>query len=180
MQLEFPIDALPAAAKAFTQRRRRSPNRAFEINVMVVRETPAPQILCDTPQRAYEYWQAHVATRPDFDPMKEHAVVFALNTRRRIICHHVVGIGSLDTVFVHPRELFRPLIACAAASGIFVHNHPSGDPAPSEGDIKVSRELMRAGQLLRIDVLDAIVIGEPSEIRRQPWLSLRELGYFYS
>jgi DNA repair protein RadC len=64
-------------------------------------------------------------------------------------------------------------IACSAAAVVLAHNHPSGDPTPSESDIKVTRDLIRAGQLLKIDVLDHVVIGNPTRS------SLRELGYFY-
>jgi len=63
---------------------------------------------------------------------------------------------------------------------VLVHNHPSGDPTPSEADIKVTRDLIRAGQLLKIDVLDHIIIGRRTAERQKDHASLRELGYFYS
>ncbi|HTD67382.1 MAG TPA: JAB domain-containing protein, partial [Candidatus Limnocylindria bacterium] len=61
-----------------------------------------------------------------------------------------------------------------------VHNHPSGDPAPSEADIKATRDLIRAGQLLKIDVLDHVILGRATAERPKDYASLRELGYFYS
>ena len=67
-----------------------------------------------------------------------------------------------------------------ASALVLVHNHPSGDPAPSEADIKVTRDLIRAGQLLKIEVLDHVIIGKPTAERPKDYVSLRELGYFYS
>jgi len=68
----------------------------------------------------------------------------------------------------------------AAAAIVLIHNHPSGDPTPSEADIKVTRDLIRAGQLLKIEVLDHIVMGQPDGDSNKGYSSLRELGYFYS
>src|SRR5208283_4924547 len=72
-----------------------------------------------------------------------------LNTRRRLIRVEDISHGTLDTLLVHPREVFRSAIAANAAALVLVHNHPSGDPTPSEADIKVTRDLIRAGQLLK-------------------------------
>ena len=98
--------------------------------------------------------------------------VLLLNTRKRLIRVEEISEGTLDTLLVHPREVFRAAIVANAAGIVLVHNHPSGDPAPSEADIKVTRDLIRAGQLLKIEVLDHIVIGRPG------FQSLRALGYF--
>lgn len=106
--------------------------------------------------------------------------VLLLNTRRRLIRVEKVADGTLDTILVHPREVFRSAIMANASAIVIAHNHPSGDPTPSESDLKVTRDLVRAGQLLRIDVLDHVIIGRCSEERQQDWLSLRELGHFYS
>jgi DNA repair protein RadC len=103
-----------------------------------------------------------------------------LNTRRRLIRFHEISDGTLDTILVHPREVFRPAIAANAAAIVLVHNHPSGDPTPSEADIKVTRDLIRAGQLLKIDVLDHVIIGRATPDRPKDYVSLRELGHFYT
>ncbi len=103
-----------------------------------------------------------------------------LNTRRRLIRVEQISQGTLDTILVHPREVFRSAIAANAHALVIVHNHPSGDPTPSEADIKVTRDLIRAGQLLKIDVLDHIILGRASQDRPKDYVSLRELGYFYS
>jgi DNA repair protein RadC len=106
--------------------------------------------------------------------------VLLLNTRKRLIRVDDITNGTLDTLLVHPREVFRAAIAANAASIVLVHNHPSGDPSPSEADIRVTRDLIRAGQLLKIEVVDHIIIGRASTDRAKDYSSLRELGYFYS
>jgi DNA repair protein RadC len=106
--------------------------------------------------------------------------VILLNTRHRLIRVEQISQGTLDTILVHPREVFKAAIAANAAALVLAHNHPSGDPTPSEADIKVTRDLIRAGQLLKIDVLDHIIIGRATRERPKDYASLRELGYFYT
>src|SRR5436305_750968 len=91
-----------------------------------------------------------------------------------------ISQGTLDTLLVHPREVFKCAINGGAASIILAHNHPSGDPTPSEADIKVTRDLIRAGQLLKIEVLDHVIVGKANAERQRDYVSLRELGYFYT
>jgi DNA repair protein RadC len=105
--------------------------------------------------------------------------VLLLNTRRRLIRVHEIADGTLDTILVHPREVFKSAIAANAAAVVLVHNHPSGDPTPSEADIKITRDLIRAGQLLKIEVLDHVIMGRATSERKKDYASLRELGYFY-
>jgi DNA repair protein RadC len=109
----------------------------------------------------------------------ENFQVVLLNTRRKLIRVEKVSQGTLDTILVHPREVFKSAIAANAAAVVLAHNHPSGDPTPSEADIKVTRDLIRAGQLLKIDVLDHVIIGRSTQERPKDYVSLRELGYFY-
>ena len=106
--------------------------------------------------------------------------VLLLNTRKRLIRVEEVIDGTIDQLLVHPREVFKMAIAANAAAIVLAHNHPSGDPTPSEADIKVTRDLIRAGQLLKIDVLDHVIIGRATPERAKDYSSLRELGYFYS
>jgi DNA repair protein RadC len=109
----------------------------------------------------------------------ENFQVLLLNTRRKLIGFEKISQGTLDTILVHPREVFKPAIAANAAAIVLAHNHPSGDPTPSEADIKVTRDLIRAGQLLKIEVLDHIILGSRTEDRPKDYVSLRELGYFF-
>ena len=106
--------------------------------------------------------------------------IVLLNTRRRLIRTVDVSEGTLDTILVHPREVFKAAIEANAAAVVLVHNHPSGDPTPSEADIKVTRDLIRAGQLLKIEVLDHVILGRATQERPKDYVSLRELGYFYT
>jgi DNA repair protein RadC len=106
--------------------------------------------------------------------------IVLLNTRRRLIGIERISQGTLDTILVHPREVFKPAIAANASALVLVHNHPSGDPTPSEADIKVTRDLIRAGQLLKIDVVDHVILGHKTREDGRDYASLRELGYFYS
>ncbi len=149
---------------------------AKEYKVITLRECPMPEgmHLCETPENAADYWRSHIATNPYFMPDCECFAVLMLNTRRRVKGHQMVSIGTLDTILVHPREVFRVAIITAAAAVVLMHNHPSGEPQPSEADIKVTRDLIRAGQLLKIEVLDHVIIGNPNHC------SLRQLGYFYN
>ncbi|MCW5556113.1 MAG: DNA repair protein RadC [Verrucomicrobiae bacterium] len=105
--------------------------------------------------------------------------VLLLNTRRRLIRVEEVLDGTIDQLLVHPREVFKRAIAANAAAIVLAHNHPSGDPTPSEADIKVTRDLIRAGQLLKIEVLDHIILGRATPERAKDYSSLRELGYFF-
>jgi DNA repair protein RadC len=145
-----------------------------EYKVIALRECPLPESMqmCDTPDKAADYWRMNVATCPYFNPECECFVVLLLNTRRRVKGHQLLTIGTLDTILVHPREVFRAAVIAAAAVLVLMHNHPSGEPQPSEADIKVTRDLIRAGQLLKIEVLDHVIMGNPNHC------SLRELGYW--
>ena len=96
--------------------------------------------------------------------------VLLLNTQNEILRDLQITRGTLDASLVHPREVFRPAIAEAAASIILVHNHPSGDPTPSAEDRAVTRQLRAAGQTIGIDVLDHVVVGEGR------YVSLAEAG----
>ena len=105
-----------------------------------------------------------------------HAVL--LNTRRRLIRSERISQGTLDTILVHPREVFRAAILANAHAFILVHNHPSGDSTPSDADIRVTRDLVRASQLMKIELLDHIILGRKSDKNPRGYTSLRELGIF--
>ena len=153
-----------------------------DYKVVCLREcpTPAEMLLVDTPERAAAYWRSNVQTGPYYNQDVETMVVLLLNTRRKAMGHHVVATGTMDTILVHAREVFRVAVVASAAALILCHNHPSGDPTPSEADIKVTRDLMRAGTLLKIEVLDHVIIGVADTDHATGFCSLRELGYFYA
>jgi DNA repair protein RadC len=101
---------------------------------------------------------------------REHFLALLLNARHECVAVETVSIGSLNASIVHPREVFRPAVLAASASIIVVHNHPSGDPEPSEEDIAITRRLVQVGELLGIGVLDHIIIAARGVV------SLRERG----
>jgi DNA repair protein RadC len=150
------------------------PPTAKEYKVVALRECPLPEQMqiCEQPQQAADYWRLNIATNPYFNPDCECFAALMLNTRRKVKGHQLLTIGTLDTILVHPREVFRGAIIAAASAIVIMHNHPSGEPTPSEADIKVTRDLIRAGQLLKIEVLDHVIIGNSNHC------SLRESGYF--
>ena len=119
------------------------------------------------------------------DPASAHAVcadmgqlaqegfaVLTLNAKNKLITRHLVTLGLADTAPVHPREVFRPAISDSAAAVILCHNHPSGDPTPSAEDLRVTRQLIDAGKVIGIRVLDHVIIGRGD----MPHCSLREKG----
>jgi DNA repair protein RadC len=109
----------------------------------------------------------------------EHFFVLMLNTRRQLIGLSHVAKGTLDSALVHPREVFRPAIRANASAVVIAHNHPSGDPSPSDNDIKITRDLVRAGKLMKIEVLDHVIMGLPTQSGGPDFISLRARGYFY-
>ena len=91
---------------------------------------------------------------------REHFMALLLSTKNHVIARVIVSVGSLNASIVHPRELFREAICYSAAAVILIHNHPSGDPTPSQEDITLTRQLVEAGTLLNISVLDHVIIGD--------------------
>ena len=148
---------------------------AFTLARRMVDERVQDSPQMDTPERVAD------VMREEFREVNvERFFVVLLNTRRRLIRRVPLAHGTLDSLLVHAREVFRPAIAANASAIVLVHNHPSGDPTPSDADIKVTRDLIRAGQLLKIEVLDHVILGRGTTERAKDFVSLRELGYFYA
>ena len=101
---------------------------------------------------------------------EEHFCILCLNTKNKIVGVHTISIGSLNASIVHPREVFKAAMLNNANSIICLHNHPSGDPKPSQEDIKITRRLVEAGEIIGIEVLDHVVIGDGR------YISLKEQG----
>ena len=90
---------------------------------------------------------------------KEHFLVMLLDVRNRVLAMPTISIGSLTASVAHPREIFREAIRYSAANMILIHNHPSGDPTPSREDIQITKQMMKAGEIMGIPVLDHIIIA---------------------
>ena len=143
-------------------------NKAYELRLMVLRETPSRRVR--SPADVVATWKEEVLKDPYFDPDKEHFYVFGLDGRNNLKVIDRATVGILDASLVHPREVFRKAIAAAVAAVTLAHNHPSGDPSPSSEDIRITRQLVEAGKILDISVLDHVIIGDHTH------LSMREQG----
>jgi DNA repair protein RadC len=103
---------------------------------------------------------------------QEGFFVLTVNTKNKVIDTHMITLGIVDAALVHPREVFRPAISDGAAAVILAHNHPSGDPTPSAEDIRITRQLVEAGRVIDIRVLDHVILGRD----QKPFTSMREEG----
>ena len=130
---------------------------------LAVREAAIDGTMLVTPEQV----QAYLCDIKDL--AQEVFVVVTLDTKNRAIQKHLVSIGTVNSTLVHPRECFRPAILDGAVAVILAHNHPSGDPCPSAEDIKISKQLINAGQHIGIKVLDHVIVGDSL-------LSLRDTG----
>jgi len=137
---------------------------------IVVREPsePSPRIL-SSPQEVALF--ARDLLR-DADDDKEHFWVILLNAQNHYLMHTVVSVGNQSASLVHPREVLGPALREGAASLILIHNHPSGDPTPSREDLRLTRQLAEAAQLLDVRLHDHVIIGNGTE----RWVSLAERG----
>jgi DNA repair protein RadC len=108
-----------------------------------------------SPRQIFEHYHALLR-----DLKREVFAVVLLDARHRVMCHEVVSEGSLTQSIVHPREVFLPAVRESAGAVVLVHNHPSGDPSPSDEDVAVTRRLVHASELLGIRVLDHVIVGD--------------------
>ena len=146
-----------------------------EIKVVTLRECLVVAPKASSPKGIARLWRKFVESAYWFSPDKESFVVFLLDVNCRCIGFNMVSTGSLKECSAPPNEVFRAPILCAAAGVVFVHNHPSGDPKPSEADIKATRRLVRVGVDMGIDVADHVIMGS----KAQGYTSLKQLGYLY-
>jgi DNA repair protein RadC len=97
------------------------------------------------------------------DATVEKVIALHVNTKHRLIGVHVVSVGTLNASLVHPRDVFKGALLANAAGLILAHNHPSGDPTPSPDDRALVSRLLQAGELLGVELLDALIVVDPSE-----------------
>lgn len=146
---------------------------AFTLARLMAKEMHGEAPLLDNPERIADFLREENRAYK----VEEFQAVL-LNTKRRLIRVERISQGLLDTILVHPREVFKAAIAANASALVLVHNHPSGDPTPSEADIRATRDLIRAGRILKIDVLDHVILGRRTAENGRDYASLRELGFF--
>jgi DNA repair protein RadC len=142
---------------------------AFQLGQRLVNERLTRQKL-DSPELVYELMAAEMRALH-----KESLRVILLDTRYHHISTEQVSLGSVNESIAHPRDVFRPAVVASAYAVIVVHNHPSGDPSPSQSDHSLTRRLAEAAELLQIKLLDHIIIGAPAE-GRLPYFSFKEAG----
>jgi DNA repair protein RadC len=142
---------------------------AFSLGKRLAREKLSRQKL-DSPELIYELVGAEMRML-----RKESLRVALLDTRYHLIRVEEISLGSLNESIAHPRDVFRPAVISSAYAVIVVHNHPSGDPSPSQADHGLTRRLAEAAELLQIKLLDHIIIGAPAE-GRAPYFSFKEAG----
>ncbi len=106
----------------------------------------------------------------------ESVRVVCLNTKHKVLAVEEVTRGTLNESLFHPREAFRPALARQAHAVILVHNHPSGDPRPSDADCHVTRQMKQAGELLRIELLDHVILGAPRQGDGRAYFSFKDGG----
>lgn len=139
---------------------------AAELGKRLYRTAPHERYKIRSPEDAANYLMTDMSSLN-----QEHFVVLFLNVKNEVLHKQTIFIGSLNSSIVHPREVFREAFKRSAASMIISHNHPSGDTTPSREDIEVTKRLMEAGQIMGVDVLDHIIIGD------QKFISLKDKGY---
>ena len=148
---------------------------SFKIRMEAI-ELQEEAVFTNAPCDAAKVWREIIRFEPWFTESQEIFVVLHLNTKCKIIGHHLVSLGTLDSCLAHSRDIFRAAILNNSHSIILMHSHPSGDTNPSDADIKITRKIKEAGELLGIEVLDHVIVS-PSGYSH---CSLREKGYFYS
>jgi DNA repair protein RadC len=149
-----------------------NPTRPYSIpgfRIALVREPGVK--LAERPQLRVPAEAAPLLAQYIGEADREVFAVALLTIRHRVLGLHTVSVGCLTSSLVHPREVFKPAILAGAAALLLAHNHPSGDPEPSAEDIALTRRLVSAGQLLGIEVLDHLILGESGR-----FVSLRERG----
>ena len=149
------------------------PSKRYRLKLatwIVVRESeqPSPRVIQD-PKTAALLAQDLVQA---CDDDKEHFWVVLLNGKHRYLMHTLVSTGTQNASLVHAREVFGPAVREGAIAVLLVHNHPSGDPAPSQEDLQLTRRLGECGKFLGIEVLDHLIVGNGTG----RWLSLKEHG----
>lgn len=127
---------------------------SFELGRRFFKKTNGGPVVVRTPKQAYDF------LKDMRDLPKEHLRGIYLNSRHRVIHDEIISIGSLTASIIHPREVFRPALDCRAVAVIVAHNHPSGNTKPTREDIEITNQLVEAGRILGIDLLDHIIVSK--------------------
>lgn len=143
---------------------------AFGLGQRLAREA-ATRLKIDNPEIVRELLGAEMRALH-----RESLRVLLLDTKFHLLRMEEVSLGSLNESIAHPREIFRPALIYAAYAFILVHNHPSGDPSPSQADRQLTRRLSEAALLLQVSLLDHIILGAPQANGQPDYFSFKEAG----
>jgi DNA repair protein RadC len=125
---------------------------------------------CDSPEAIYDLVGSALQLES-----REFVQVLMLDTRFNLIKLETIAIGTINEALAHPREIFRPAVLNSAYGIILVHNHPSGDPSPSQADRTMTRRMVEVGTTLGIKVIEHLIVGRNSD-KHEPYFSFREMG----
>ncbi len=143
---------------------------AFELGRRAERERLREHPL-ETPETIYQF------TGPEMQTLSHEVVrVLLVNARLGFVRQEQISHGSINETITHPRDVIRPALVHAAYGFILIHNHPSGDPSPSDADLRVTRRVKEAAEVVGVKFIDHLIIGVPSHSRAQPYFSFRESG----
>ena len=140
---------------------------AIELGRRLAQKEPNERFTIRSPDDAASYLMQEMTSLP-----QEHFVCLFLNVKNQVLHKQTIFVGSLNSSIVHPRDIFREAVKRSAAAIICAHNHPRGVPTPSPEDIEVTSRLYEAGQIMGVDLLDHVIIGD------HQYVSMKEKGYF--
>ena len=135
----------------------------------------ASRSILDSPEATVAFWKSVIETKSDFESDKESVVVILLDAKLRPRAYHQVALGTVNECAAHPREIFRPVIVSAAYAFVLAHNHPSGDPNPSNADRTITRQLREGAAILQVQFLDHVIVGHAGAAQ-PPYFSFRDAG----
>lgn len=144
---------------------------AFELGRRAAQQPSHAEVLLNTPQAIYDYIGSEMQALG-----YESVRIILLNTKLAVMRSEEAFRGSLNECVSHPRDLLRKVLIHNAYAFVLIHNHPSGDPTPSDADRRITRRLREASEATGVTLQDHIIIGTPSESRAQPYFSFREHG----
>lgn len=148
--------------------------RVYEAKIVYSLVSLGEEVRLDTPAKVADYLRSAF----DENPMQEAFYCVYLDRKNHPLGRHLITLGTATSTLVSPKEIFRGAILSGATAIIVAHNHPSGDPSPSQADITVTRSLREAAKIIDIELLDHVVVGDPkADPRACGYFSFKEAGY---
>lgn len=162
-QYQSTVMGAPVEKKEVKKIKAQKIERFADTQVVLRKDRKRPVQKTSSPEAAAQY----VRDMEEFD--REFGVVLHLDTKNNVVGTEIVSTGSINAAVVHPREVFKGAILNNSASIIFLHNHPSGDPTPSNNDLEITDRLKSTGETMGIELVDSIIVGQDGK-----YYSMRE------